>query len=178
MTDENTFNDLLAAAVAHRDEVTVDYGHRCLADDCCTREERVAERERVRKRAASAATAPIDVVVQTQLVAAPGCTESILSAYNLSRSVRLAHGLEPATQAIEMWGWCRSCPMWRGTCDNGQSVQLLEGDDERIIAGGESDDAGSIGRIETTSGVLRWPCMLARAVSAALNCVPVLDVGT
>jgi hypothetical protein len=68
--------------------------------------------------------------------------------------------------------------MWRGTRDNGLIVQLLEGDDERVIAGGEPDGAGPSGCIETTLGALRWPCMLARAVSAALNCMPVLEVGT
>ena len=55
MTDEND-----ACRVAPPTWTIAD-GHRCLADDCCTREERIAERERVRKRAASA-TAPIDVV--------------------------------------------------------------------------------------------------------------------
>lgn len=94
----------------------------------------------------------------------------------LRRDVRLAHGLEPATNAFELWAWCRSCPMWRGTRDNGQTVQLLEGDDERIIAGGEPDGAER-GAIETTTGALRWPCMLARAVSAALLYVPAFEGG-
>lgn len=79
MTDDEKIN-LLTTAATHREMApptwTIADGHRCLADDCCTREERIAERERVRKRAASA-TAPIDVVVQTRSVAAPGCVESI-----------------------------------------------------------------------------------------------------
>ena len=79
MTDDEKI-DLLTTAATHREMApptwTIADGHRCLADDCCTREERIAERERVRKRAASA-TAPIDVVVQTRSVAAPGCIESL-----------------------------------------------------------------------------------------------------
>jgi hypothetical protein len=97
-------------------------------------------------------------------------------AYSLSRSIRLAHGLEPATQAIELWGWCRSCPTWRYTSDNCHGlIRLVDGEGERVLAGGEPDGCLPSGSVETTSGALRWPSMLARAVSTALTCVPFFD---